>query len=111
MTAETLSAAAGLLLSLALSYAPGLAPRYQRLSPAWKRLVLLGLLLLVAGAALAAACAPRLAAALPVPVACSDHGAAQLAAAFLAALVANQAAFTLTPRGDHQRHRSLSPEP
>jgi hypothetical protein len=98
-TSETLSAAAGILLSLALAYVPGLAPAFERLQPLQKRLALLAALLAVAAGALGLACTPELAPILPGGLAeCSTLGAARLAAAFIAALVANQAAYGVAVR-------------
>lgn len=99
MTAETLSAAAGVLLSLVLAYTPGLAPRFEALAPVHKRLVLLACLLAVSAGAVGLACSPALAAAWPnFPVPCTSSGLGALASAFLSSLVASQAAYLLAPR-------------
>lgn len=99
-TAETLSAAAGIVVSLALAYVPGLAPWFEQLAPLRKRLVLLGALAGVSAGALGLGCTPALAAVLPAGlVECSELGAAKLAASFIAALVANQAAYAVAVRG------------
>jgi len=47
LSAETLVMVAGALLSLAFSYIPGLQPKYDALPATTKRLVMLGLLVLV----------------------------------------------------------------
>lgn len=95
----TLNAAAGIALSLALAYVPGLAPWFNRLAPLQKRLVLLGALALVSAGSLLLACTPQLDKLLPPGlVQCSNIGAAELVAAFIAALVANQAAYNVAVR-------------
>jgi hypothetical protein len=99
MNADTLSAAAGVLLSLVLSYTPGLAPRFDALAPTQKRLALLACLIAVTAASLGIACAPQLRAVWPgLPFECSASSLGSFASAFLAALVSSQAAYTLTPR-------------
>jgi hypothetical protein len=96
MSVEEISAAAGVLLSLGFSYVPGLNDRYARLDPTRKRLVMLGLLALVAGAVYGLAC-------LEYPfdrplAACSVQGAGGLLRMLVIAAVANQSAFALSPR-------------
>ncbi len=102
MDSETLSAAAGLLLSLAASYLPGFAEWYAALEGARKRLVMLGLLAAVAGAAYGLACA-GFADDLGLRLTCDAPGALALLRAFLTALAVNQATYLLagrrTPKG------------
>ncbi len=93
MTTEQLSAIAGVLLSLAFSYVPGLSGKFDTLEPTGKRLVMAGLLLLVAVAAFGLSCSKVVDA-----VACDKPGALGLVSAFIAALVANQGAFLLSPK-------------
>jgi hypothetical protein len=99
MTAEELAGAAGVVLSLLLSYVPGLNARFGVLSGAEKRLVVLALLVVTAGGAFALGCLPAAAAGLGVslPV-CSQVGAWGLARVLAAAVIANQATFLLSPR-------------
>lgn len=94
MTAELLASVAGVVLSLAFSYVPGLRPWFDKLSSDYKRLVMLGALLVVAVGAFGLACIGQYAA-----LTCDEAGAWTLVKAFLAAAVANQAAYALTPRG------------
>ena len=102
MNAEELSATAGVLLSLGFSYVPGLNERFDALEPTHKRLVMLALLALAAAASYGLAClgAPGLESSL----ACDQSGAWGLLRALLAAVVANQAAFTVSPRLNHANH-------
>ena len=88
---EELSAAAGVALSLGFSYIPGLQETFNRLEPTYKRLVMLALLALAAGAAYALGCLGLL------NVDCSQAGAWGLLRTFLAAVIANQAAFSISP--------------
>jgi hypothetical protein len=97
MTADTLSATAAILLSLAFSYIPPLENAYQQLNPTYKRLVMLAALVLTAAASFSLACA-GLAAQLGLPLTCDTPGALGLLRALIAALVANQAAFAISPK-------------
>lgn len=97
MTAETLSASAAILLSLAFSYIPPIETLFERLTPNYKRLVMLLALLLTAAGSLALACA-GLSAQLGLELTCDTPGALGLVRALIAALVANQAAYALSPR-------------
>lgn len=99
MTAEVLSGAAGVVLSLALSYFPGLKQKWEQIAGDYKRLVMLALSALVALASYGLACS-ALSAELGIPVTCDQAGAVGLFRAFLAAAIANQAAYSLTPRGE-----------
>lgn len=93
MTSDQLAAVAGVLLSLAFSYVPGLSDKFAALETTMKRLVMAGLLLVVAVAALALSCAKVM-----NTVECSQSGAVQLVNVFISALVANQAAFMISPQ-------------
>jgi hypothetical protein len=93
MTAETLSAVAGVVLSLAFSYVPGLSAWFDGLEATYKRLVMAGALLAVSAAVVALSCwnvTPL--------VACNQDGVVALVSAFIAALVANQSAYLITPK-------------
>lgn len=95
MDANTLSAAAGLLLSLAAAYLPGFSDWYGALPGAQKRLVMLALLAAVALASVGLACA-GLGDDLGLPLTCDAAGVWTLLRAFLAALTANQATYLLS---------------
>ncbi|MFU8772146.1 MAG: hypothetical protein ACNA8H_06975 [Anaerolineales bacterium] len=96
MNADTLSAIAGALLSLAFSYIPGLQARFDPLDGVYKRLIMLGLLVLAASAAFSAACAGW-AADLGLGLSCDRSGLIGLLHALFLAIVANQAAFLISP--------------
>ncbi len=93
MTVEQLGAIAGVILSLAFSYIPGLSDQFDKLDPIRKRLVMAVLLFFVAAGALILSCASVV-----VTVECTQTGLIALINTFIAALVANQATFTISPR-------------
>lgn len=93
MTSEQLGALAGLILSLAFSYIPGLSDKFAALDATVKRLIMAALLLVVAVVALLLSCAQ-----IVNTVTCSQAGVIQLVNVFIAALVANQAAFLISPQ-------------
>ena len=91
MSAEQLGAVAGVLLSLAFSYIPGLSGKFDALETTTKRLIMAGLLLVVAVGALGLSCLNVV-----VTVDCSQSGLIGLINVYIAALVANQAMFVIT---------------
>jgi hypothetical protein len=98
MSAEMISACAGILLSLVFSYVPGLSDWFEALDGAHKRLVMLAALVLVVGGMLGLSCLgiPQIGgAALP---ACSQAGLLGMLEALVLALVANQAAYLISPK-------------
>ena len=98
MSSDKLSALAGVVLSLAFSYVPGLKTWFGGLPSIGKRLVMLAALLLVSAGAFGLSCAGVLDGALGTPaVLCEQRGALEIAWAFVAAMVANQAAYQLSP--------------
>jgi hypothetical protein len=97
MTVETLSATAAIVLSLIMSYVPGLSTKYQQLSGEYKRLAMVGLLLIVAVGTVVLACA-GLGIDFGLDVTCDRIGIVAVLKAFIAALVANQAAYMVSPQ-------------
>jgi hypothetical protein len=94
---EELSAAAGVLLSLGFSYLPGVKEKFSALQPTQKRLVVLALLLAAALGTFALGC---LRPGWLASSACSEDGAWALLRIFVVAVIANQAAFEISPRSD-----------
>ncbi len=89
---------AGVLLSLAFAYIPGLEAWYAALSSIGKRLVMLGLLALTAVGYVLIGCAP-FGSQFNVPAeVCSQAGIVAVVQAFLQSLIANQATFLITPK-------------
>jgi hypothetical protein len=98
MTPETISATAGVLLSLLFSYAPGVSAWYADLDGAGKRLVMLAALLLTAGGLLALSClGVGQVFGAPLP-ACDRAGLQGLLEGLVIALVANQSTYLISPR-------------
>jgi hypothetical protein len=95
MDASTLAAISGLVLSLVFSYVPKLNEWWEALETRQKRLYTAGLMLLVAGAAVGLACS-GFGADFGLAITCDRAGVVGVVKAFIAALVANQAAFVVT---------------
>ena len=93
MTAESLSAVAGVVLSLAFSYLPGLSDWFDKLPATEKRLTMAGVLFLVVLAVVGLSCFGWVHLAT-----CDQPGLINLVTAYLAALVANQSAYLISPR-------------
>lgn len=97
MTADILAATAAILLSLLFSYVPGFTTLFEKLSPNSKRLVMLAILFATAISVFGISCAGWGDLADPM-VACTQAGALGLAKVFITALIANQAAFLISPK-------------
>ena len=95
MSPELLSSVSGIVLSLAFSYIPGLNNKFAAIQSDYKRLVMLGALLLVSAGIFGLACIGRFDA-----VTCDVDGVWQLVEAFVFAAIANQTAYALTPKGE-----------
>jgi hypothetical protein len=94
--ADTLTLVAGALLSLAFSYIPGLQAKYDSLPPAEKRLIMLGLLVLVTAGIFGLACSGW-GGEFGVDLPCGRAGAVHLARMLVLAIMANQATFLISP--------------
>lgn len=90
MTPENLGAYAGIALSLALFYVPGLNEWYSALTPQKQAGIMACLLLAVALAVFGLSCAAWYNA-----VTCDYEGAKQLVNVFIAALIANQSTYLI----------------
>jgi len=94
MSAELLSGIAGIVLSLAFSYIPGLRTWYEKLPGDYKRLVMAIALVTATAGAFGLTCAG-----VAVPgLTCDKPGALTAVSALIAALVANQATYLITPK-------------
>jgi hypothetical protein len=101
MSAETLTLVAGALLSLACSYLPGLAPRFDTLTATQKRLTMLALLAATAAGIYALTCWPPLTAytaGLGLAAECGPAAIGRLIQVFFLAAMANQTTYALTPQ-------------
>lgn len=93
MDVTLLNSIAGIALSLAFSYIPGLSDWFGKLKGDYKRLIMLGMLLVVSGSMYGLSCAnwwPTLT--------CNKEGIKKLIEVFILAAVANQTAFALSPQ-------------
>ncbi|MBN1535959.1 MAG: hypothetical protein JW908_04445 [Anaerolineales bacterium] len=98
MEAEFLSGIAGAVISLAFSYVPGLKGAWDNLTSEIKRLVMAGLMAVVAVAVFGLSCAGLLESFIPgAQLACGQAGAIELIKAFISALVVNQAIYSVSP--------------
>ena len=104
ISAEFLTAASGVLLSLGFSYIPGLQRRFDTLDGVHKRLVMLGLLVLASMGVFALACLQWGNVEDPLQVlgiqgvTCTQAGALGLMRVFVLAVIANQTTFLISPR-------------
>lgn len=95
MTSDFLAAAAGIVLSLIFSYVPGVAPWFAEKDATTKRLITLGLILGISILAFLVTCFNII---IPgITLTCSAQGAVDLGQVILAAAIANQTAFLLSP--------------
>jgi hypothetical protein len=93
MDAEFLSLVSGVALSLLFSYVPKVKDWFGALESDYKRLVMLGALLLSAAAVMGLSCAGWY-----DLVSCDQAGIKQLVEVFILAAIANQGAYMLTPK-------------
>ena len=97
MDAELLAVILGVILSLVFNYVPGLAEKFAALGKEQKSLIMLGLLALASAGAYGLACAGW-AADFGLAVSCDRKGLVEVIKAFVAALIANQAAYAISPQ-------------
>lgn len=97
MTATLLSGVAGVILSLLFSYVPGLNTKFAAQSEEQKKLWMLGLLVLVAAATFGLSCT-KYGAMIGIPFQCTDAGAVEIIKILAAAVIANQATYSITPQ-------------
>jgi hypothetical protein len=91
-TPEMLALIAGVVLSLVFSYVPGLNTKFAALDPTYKRLIMLGILVLTAGAIFGLSCASVL-----IGVTCDKPGLMQLITILILSVIANQSTFAISP--------------
>ena len=94
MSAEALALYSGVALSLVFSYVPGLNKKFDGLQPDYKRLIMLGALVLTAGIVFGISCSGWL----DVGITCDQAGIVALLQAFVLALIANQSAYAISPK-------------
>lgn len=94
LSPESLGIVAGAIVSILFSYIPGLSSWFASLESTSKRLIMLALMLVVTLAAVLLSCAGVV-----QGFACNQTGFIQAVQVFVLAVMANQAAYTITPRG------------
>lgn len=103
LTADEISAAAAMLVSVFFAYLPFLNVWYEGLDNkpnggTWKRLIVFGSLLVVSGAAYGLSCAGWLYSLFGVQLVCTQAGLLGLLRSFAFALIANQSTFLILPK-------------
>lgn len=97
ITADFISSVAGILLSLVFSYIPGLNTAFAKLDTGKQRLIMLASLVVVSLALVGISCA-GFAKDLGIALTCDRSGFVLVAQAFVFSLIANQAAYSITPQ-------------
>ena len=97
MSADLLAGIASTIISLAFSYIPKADGWWETLDETYRRLIMLGVLVLVALGAVGLACT-GLAADFGLTVTCDKPGIIALVRVFGVAVIVNQSAFKITPR-------------
>lgn len=93
MTPTEITAIAAVILSVLFEYVPGLSTWYNALTDTKQRLVMLGVLFVTVAGAFGLSCAGWLDA-----WPCTQAGAKDAVFAFVLALAANQATYTILPK-------------
>jgi hypothetical protein len=93
MSSEQLLVILGAASALLFAYVPGFASWFGPLEATIKRLIMLGLLVVITGAVFGLSCAG-----ISSAVVCSQQGAVSLVTAFISAVIANQATFAILPK-------------
>jgi hypothetical protein len=96
MSADSLSIAAGVLLSLVFSYIPGLNGKFAELSKEYKQLIMLAVLVIISCAVYGLSCAGW-GESWGISVSCDQAGLQALIRSFILAMIGNQSMYTLTP--------------
>jgi len=97
MTPEELAGLAGLLLSLVMNYVPSIGDWYAGMDTTKQRLVMLALLLVVSVSVMIGNCLGY-GAEVGFIYTCDVPGAVELLRVFIAALIANQVTYAISPK-------------
>ena len=112
MSAESLSLVTGTLLSLIFSYVPGVHNSYSNLEPTMKRLIMLGLLIVVSGSIYGLSCLGWVQEG-GVAITCNQSGLMALIRQTLIAIIANQSVYAISPQNknsnDHVEFKPTEP--
>lgn len=98
ITPDVLTVAAGVVLSLAFSYIPGLRAKFAQLQPEVKQLVMVGILAAVSAGIYGLACTGYLTGIFGLAVACGQSGWVPLLRAFILAVISNQSTYMISPQ-------------
>lgn len=93
LSPETLAMIAGVILSLIFSYVPGARAWFDQYASESKRLIMLILLAITSVGAFGLACAGVISG-----IACTMPGVVDVVWAFVQAVIANQAAYSISPK-------------
>jgi hypothetical protein len=94
VTSAAVAGIAGALISLIMSYFPGLNTRFAALPKESQQLIMAGLMLLTTAVVMALGCYKIL----QIDLTCDQNGIIQAVWVFLSAIMGNQATFKLTPQ-------------
>jgi hypothetical protein len=104
LTQTLITGAAGILLSLGFSYIPGLSTWFAAKTPEIKRLIMLGLLVVVAAGGFALGCFNIFVTDVP----CTQVGLTQLLVNLVIAAIANQTTYSLSPQTEKVKAAKLA---
>jgi hypothetical protein len=93
VTPIVLAGIAGVVLSLAFSYIPGLSTKFAAIAPEYKRLIMLLLLIISTAAIYLLKCGGIVQAG----ITCDQQGLVGLVWSFVVSVMANQSTYSLTP--------------
>lgn len=99
MSAEVLVGLAGVVLAILFEYVPGLTDWYNQLKNNYQRLLMLGMLVVVAGVVFGLNCEGWFAGKIPV-VECSQEGIEELIWLVVVAVASNQGTHRILPRSE-----------
>lgn len=107
MSAESLSLAAGTILSLTFSYVPGASSWFERFEPEIRRLIMLALLVFTASVVYGLSCLGW-ASEWGISLTCDQSGFLGLIEQLVIAIIANQSIYAISPR-KNRKTKLLSP--
>lgn len=100
LTPILISSVAGIVMSLVFEYLPVVSTWYNKLLNNYQKLIMLGVMAVIVASIYAFNCLGWFTGYIPV-VSCSSSGREAAVLAFIAAMIANQATYLVTPkRGD-----------
>lgn len=102
VTPELIAGLAGVVLSLIFSYIPKLNEKFAALGPEVKRLIMLGLLLVVSAGIYGGTCGGII----QSGISCDKSGLLHLVWMFVTATIANQSTYNISPQSQAVRQAS-----